>query len=73
MTAHKVALNAFVYGNDKDEEILGMSGSTKNKDIFPHSNAANLISNHIFIDEDNSDLHVEWHAYKTTLIASSHN
>lgn len=72
--ACKIALNALVHGDDKDEEISGTSGPTKNKDLPPCGGAAIPSSNHVvFVDENDSDLDAERHAYETALIFSSHD
>lgn len=71
--ARKVALNASVNRDDKDEEMLGTSEPKKNKDIPLCGGPSTLSSNHVYIDDDDSDLDAERQAYKRALISSSHD
>lgn len=73
MTACKIALNTLVHRDNKDEEMSGTSGPSKNKDILLHSGAATFTSNHILVNEDDSNFDAGWYAYETVLIAFIHN
>lgn len=73
VTTCKVALNTLMYRNNEDEEMSGTSGLTKNKDVPLHSDAATPTSNHVFANENGSDLDAERHAYESTLIASNYD
>lgn len=69
----KFAWNVYVHGDNKNEEMSGTLRPTKNKNIFSHDGATTFTSHYVFIDENDLALDAEWYAYKTTLIASSHD
>lgn len=71
--ARKVALNASVNGDDKDEEMSGKSGPKKNKNIPLCGGLGTSSSNLIHIDADDLDLDAERQAYERVLISCSHN
>ena len=69
----KIALNAPLHRDNKNKKMLGISKPSKNNYIPPCNGIATLTSNYVLTNKDDLDFDVEWHAYETALIASSHN
>ena len=62
-----------MHRDDKDEEMSGMSGPIKDKDVSPSGGIATPTSNYVFINENYSNFDKERHTYKTALITSNYN
>ena len=73
VTVYKIVLNTSMHEDNEHEEMLGILGPSKNKDVLSRGGAATPISNHILIDKDDLDLDAERHTYETVLIIFSHN
>lgn len=59
VTTYKIALDAFLNDDNKDEKMLGILKPMKNKNILFYSGPGTFISNFILINNNNLDLDVE--------------